>query len=268
MRIGVPRESRPGETRVAATPKTVEQLVGLGYDRLRPAGRRRAPRASTTTPTAPRGPTSSTTRCGTPTSSSRSTPPATRRSPCCGTGRSSPRCWRPALEPRARRAARSPGRHGAGDGRRAPHLARPVARRAVVDGQHRRATAPSSRRPTSSGRFFTGQVTAAGKVPPAKVLVVGAGVAGLAAIGTAEQPGGRSCGPSTPVPRSPSRSSRWARSSCASTSSDDGPSADGYAKETSRGLRRQGRRAVRRAGARTSTSSSRPRSSPGGRRRG
>jgi NAD(P) transhydrogenase subunit alpha len=34
-------------------------------------------------------------------------------------------------------------------------------------------------------RFFTGQVTAAGKVPPAKVLVVGAGVAGLAAIGTA-----------------------------------------------------------------------------------
>lgn len=37
----------------------------------------------------------------------------------------------------------------------------------------------------SFGRFFTGQVTAAGKVPPAKVLVVGAGVAGLAAIGTA-----------------------------------------------------------------------------------
>jgi NAD(P) transhydrogenase subunit alpha len=35
------------------------------------------------------------------------------------------------------------------------------------------------------GRFFTGQVTAAGKVPPAQVLVVGAGVAGLAAIGTA-----------------------------------------------------------------------------------
>lgn len=34
------------------------------------------------------------------------------------------------------------------------------------------------------GRFFTGQVTAAGKIPPAKVLIVGAGVAGLAAIGT------------------------------------------------------------------------------------
>jgi len=35
------------------------------------------------------------------------------------------------------------------------------------------------------GRFFTGQITAAGKVPPARVLVVGAGVAGLAAVGTA-----------------------------------------------------------------------------------
>ena len=35
------------------------------------------------------------------------------------------------------------------------------------------------------GRFFTGQITAAGKVPPAKVFVIGAGVAGLAAIGAA-----------------------------------------------------------------------------------
>jgi NAD(P) transhydrogenase subunit alpha len=35
------------------------------------------------------------------------------------------------------------------------------------------------------GRFFTGQITAAGKVPPAKVLIIGAGVAGLAALGAA-----------------------------------------------------------------------------------
>ncbi len=39
------------------------------------------------------------------------------------------------------------------------------------------------------GSFFTGQITAAGKVPPAKVLVIGAGVAGLAAIGTAQSLG-------------------------------------------------------------------------------
>ncbi|MEO1593447.1 MAG: NAD(P)(+) transhydrogenase (Re/Si-specific) subunit alpha, partial [Cyanobacteria bacterium J06632_22] len=39
------------------------------------------------------------------------------------------------------------------------------------------------------GRFFTGQITAAGKVPPCKVLVIGAGVAGLAAIGAAKSLG-------------------------------------------------------------------------------
>ncbi|MFM7273407.1 MAG: Re/Si-specific NAD(P)(+) transhydrogenase subunit alpha, partial [Gammaproteobacteria bacterium] len=45
--------------------------------------------------------------------------------------------------------------------------------RAVIEAAHR------------FGRFFTGQITAAGKVPPAKVFVIGAGVAGLAAIGAA-----------------------------------------------------------------------------------
>jgi NAD(P) transhydrogenase subunit alpha len=39
------------------------------------------------------------------------------------------------------------------------------------------------------GRFFTGQITAAGRIPPAKVLVIGAGVAGLSAIGTARSLG-------------------------------------------------------------------------------
>lgn len=39
------------------------------------------------------------------------------------------------------------------------------------------------------GRFFTGQITAAGKIPPAKVMVIGAGVAGLSAIGTARSLG-------------------------------------------------------------------------------
>ena len=49
--------------------------------------------------------------------------------------------------------------------------------RAVVEASHQ------------FGRFFTGQITAAGKVPPAKILVIGAGVAGLAAIGAARNMG-------------------------------------------------------------------------------
>lgn len=36
------------------------------------------------------------------------------------------------------------------------------------------------------GRFFTGQITAAGRLPPAKVLVIGGGVAGLSAMATAK----------------------------------------------------------------------------------
>lgn len=39
------------------------------------------------------------------------------------------------------------------------------------------------------GRFFTGQITAAGRLPPAKVLVIGGGVAGLSAIATAKSLG-------------------------------------------------------------------------------
>ena len=59
-------------------------------------------------------------------------------------------------------------------------------------------------------RFFTGQITAAGRVPPAKVLVIGGGVAGLSAIGTAKNMGAivrvfdtrqylSPCGPETPA---------------------------------------------------------------------
>ena len=43
------------------------------------------------------------------------------------------------------------------------------------------------------GSFFTGQITAAGRVPPAKVLVIGGGVAGLSAIGTAKNMGAIVC---------------------------------------------------------------------------
>lgn len=67
------------------------------------------------------------------------------------------------------------------------------------------------------GRFFTGQVTAAGKVPPAKVLVIGAGVAGLAAI--VPLPAWVLwCAPSMCARKFPSRSSPWAPSFCSSIS--------------------------------------------------
>ena len=108
------------------------------------------------------------------------------------------------------------------------------------------------------GRFFTGQVTAAGKVPPAKVLVAGAGVAGLAAIGAAGSLGAivRATDPRPEVAdqvkslggeylRGRGRRRRGQR--------------DRLRQGDVRRLQHPRRRALRRAGARTSTSSSPPR---------
>ena len=80
------------------------------------------------------------------------------------------------------------------------------------------------------GSFFTGQVTAAGKVPPAKVLVVGAGVAGLAAIGTASSLGAivRAFDARSEVGEQvESMGAEFLRIDV----EDTGPSATGYAKE-------------------------------------
>jgi NAD(P) transhydrogenase subunit alpha len=82
------------------------------------------------------------------------------------------------------------------------------------------------------GSFFTGQVTAAGKVPPAKVLVVGAGVAGLAAIGTASALGAvvRAFDARPEVGEQvESVGAQFLRVDV----EDTGPSADGYARQTS-----------------------------------
>jgi NAD(P) transhydrogenase subunit alpha len=80
------------------------------------------------------------------------------------------------------------------------------------------------------GSLFTGQVTAAGKVPPAKVLIVGAGVAGLAAIGTASSLGAivRSFDARSEVAEQvESMGAEFLRIDV----EDTGPSATGYAKE-------------------------------------
>jgi len=80
------------------------------------------------------------------------------------------------------------------------------------------------------GSLFTGQVTAAGKVPPAKVLVVGAGVAGLAAIGTANSLGAivRAFDARAEVGEQvESMGAEFLRIEV----EDEGPSATGYAKE-------------------------------------
>ena len=188
MQIGVPRESRARETRVAATPKTVAQLVGLGYDVVVESGAGQlasfddeayaAAGARVVVPeevwvsdivhkvNAPSDDEIARLRPGTVLVS----------------------LMAPALDPQLVEKLRA-ARVTAMAMDAVPRISRAqsldvlssmaniAGYRAVVEAAH------------EFGSFFTGQVTAAGKVPPATVLVAGAGVAGLAAIGTARSLG-------------------------------------------------------------------------------
>jgi H+-translocating NAD(P) transhydrogenase subunit alpha len=91
--------------------------------------------------------------------------------------------------------------------------------RAVVEAAH------------AFGRFFTGQVTAAGKVPPAKVLVAGTGVAGLAAIGAAGALG--AVVRATDVRPETAEQVESMGAKFLHVAADQGVSSDGYAKEAS-----------------------------------
>ena len=188
MLIGVSSESAPGETRVAATPATVKQLIGLGYDVVVEsgaglgasmddaayveAGARTGDRASVWGADIVFGVNR----------------PCEAELALMRDGGTLVSLLAPALNPDLITAlAQRPITALAMDA--VPRISRAqsldvlssmaniAGYRAVVEAAHR------------FGRFFTGQVTAAGKVPPATVLVAGAGVAGLAAIGTANSLG-------------------------------------------------------------------------------
>ena len=249
MRIGVPRETRPGETRVAATPKTVEAIRGLGYavfveqgagalssfddaaylragaDVIDEAGLERRRAAQDQRAVGGRD---------------RAAAPGPGRG-VAARARPEPRRWcRPWPLVGSRRwrwmpchASRAPSRSTCC--RRWPTSA---------------ATARWSRPPTSSGRSSPARSPRRARCRRPRCWSSAPGVAGLAAIGTASLAGRGGAGVRRAVPRWASRSSRWGRSSCASTSRQAGPSADGYAKETSADFDAKAARAVRRAGRR------------------
>ncbi len=188
LRVGVVAESAPGETRVAATPKTVEQLIGLGYDVLVETG-----------------------------AGSRSTFTDQAYAASGALVAERAQVWdadvvlkvnAPGAEEIARlhdgamllaliSPALNPDLVDQLAGRRITVLAMDavprISRAQSLDVLSSMANIAGYRAVVEAanrfGRFFTGQVTAAGKVPPAKVLVAGAGVAGLAAIGTASSLG-------------------------------------------------------------------------------
>jgi NAD(P) transhydrogenase subunit alpha len=179
--IGIPRESLSGETRVAATPQTVGQLIKLGYTVQVESG---AGAASSFSDAAY---VDAGAAIGSPWNADvilKVNAPDDAEIAAVKDGATVVGLISPALKPElVEKLAARPITVLAMDA--VPRISRAqsldvlssmaniAGYRAVVEAAH------------AFGRFFTGQVTAAGKVPPAKVLVVGAGVAGLAAIGAA-----------------------------------------------------------------------------------
>jgi NAD(P) transhydrogenase subunit alpha len=188
LRIGVVKESSAGETRVAATPKTVEQLRGLGYEVAIESG------AGVASDFSDEAYTDAGARVAPDADVWHSdivfkvNAPTTEEIGKLGEGTTLIALLSPALKPElVEELAKHPITAMAMDA--VPRISRAqsldvlssmaniAGYRAVIEAAH------------VFGRFFTGQITAAGKVPPAKVLVAGAGVAGLAAIGAASSLG-------------------------------------------------------------------------------
>ncbi|MEV4689045.1 Re/Si-specific NAD(P)(+) transhydrogenase subunit alpha [Microbacterium sp. LWH3-1.2] len=186
-RIGIVAEA-PGETRVAATPTTVPKLIALGYDVVVEAGAG----AGSSFPDAAFAKAGATLVDG---ATAWAAPvvlkvdaPTPAEIDRLADGATIIATLSPALRPELVESLATRGITAlALDA--VPRISRAQSMdvlssmaniagyRAVVEAAH------------EFGRFFTGQVTAAGKVPPAKVLVAGAGVAGLAAIGAASSLG-------------------------------------------------------------------------------
>jgi NAD(P) transhydrogenase subunit alpha len=181
MTIGILKESKTGETRVAATPATVAQLLKLGYEVIVQSG------AGAASSFADEAYVEAGATIGDPLSADivlGVNTPSTQQLDRLRDGATVIAMMAPMFNPDlvedlAKRPITALSMDAVPRISRAQSLdvlssmANIAGYRAVVEAAH------------VFGRFFTGQVTAAGKVPPAKVLVAGAGVAGLAAIGAA-----------------------------------------------------------------------------------
>ncbi|MET8805082.1 Re/Si-specific NAD(P)(+) transhydrogenase subunit alpha [Streptomyces sp. NPDC004546] len=181
QRVGVVAESVSGETRVAATPATVRQLLGLGYEVVVES------EAGAASGFSDQAYLDSGAEIGEAWDAdvvlkvnSPSDAEITRLRP----GATLVALLTPAQRPQLLRTLA-----GAGVTALALDAVPRISRAQSMDVLSSMANIAGYRAVIEAahvfGRFFTGQVTAAGKVPPAKVLVAGAGVAGLAAIGAA-----------------------------------------------------------------------------------
>ncbi|NCD19725.1 MAG: Re/Si-specific NAD(P)(+) transhydrogenase subunit alpha [Actinobacteria bacterium] len=186
MTIGIPRESSPGENRVAATPRTVAALKKLGYDVVveRDAGIRASfpdeafeEAGATIVDDAWRADLVLAVN-----------EPADAEIASLRPGATLITFLRPRQNPELVEKLTARGVNAL-----SMDMVPRISRAQSLDALSSMANISGYRAVVEAsyafGRFFTGQVTAAGKVPPAKVLVAGTGVAGLAAIGAANNMG-------------------------------------------------------------------------------
>ena len=184
MRIGIPQESKPGESLVAATPATAAQLIKLGYEVVVEAS------AGIGADQPDAGYEAQGARIGSSEDVWSSDVVAKVNAP---SDDEIGRLRRGAVLVSMMAPGRSPELldklQGAGVTALALDAVPRISRAQALDVLSSQANVAGYRAVVEAahafGRQFTGQVTAAGKVPPARVFVVGAGVAGLAAIGAA-----------------------------------------------------------------------------------
>ena len=196
MKIGIPREVHAGEKRVAATPETVGQLTKLGYTVAIEAGAGDGARFADDAYRAAGAEVVADTRALWAQSDIVLKVRAPEQQPALGVDEAEllregstllSFIW-PAQNPELMERLKA---------RRVTVIAMDavprISRAQKLDALSSMANIAGYRAVIEAaqhfGRFFTGQITAAGKVPPAKVMVIGAGVAGLSAIGTARSLG-------------------------------------------------------------------------------
>lgn len=184
MRIGVPKESRPGERLVAATPATVTQLVKLGYDVV----------VESTAGEAAGFPDPAYVEAGAEVAAADAVwssdvvtlvdAPTGKQVDSLRKGATVVSTMAPAAHPELVEALAEHGVTGmALDA--VPRISRAQALDVLSSMSNVAGYRAVIEAAEEFGGMFTGQVTAAGKTPPATVFVIGAGVAGLAAIGAA-----------------------------------------------------------------------------------
>ncbi|MEV6055028.1 Re/Si-specific NAD(P)(+) transhydrogenase subunit alpha [Streptomyces sp. NPDC052107] len=185
QRVGVVAESVPGETRVAATPATVRLLLGLGYEVVID------PSAGEASDFADQAYVDAGAEIGEAWGADvvlKVNAPSVSEIARLREGATLVALLAPAQKPELLQALAD-----AGVSALALDAVPRISRAQSMDVLSSMANIAGYRAVIEAahvfGRFFTGQVTAAGKVPPAKVLVAGVGVAGLAAIGAASSLG-------------------------------------------------------------------------------